>query len=249
MEYCYPPLGPIEKQFLRHVLLGESIAPYRVIATPLAVIPFDGKILLDSTTATAKGHRHLARWLRDIETKWGEHAARKLDRSLRISLRQRLDFMRGLTGQFPVSELRVVYPQSGTLLCAAVLGAGEIVEHKAYWASARSRDEANYLVAILNAEEVRRRIAAMQSKGQGGARDFDLLPFELKIPEFTSQDPLHLALAAAAAHAEKIAASVPLDPAAYFTINRRTIREALIADGIAARIETLVTQLLPPYAP
>ena len=39
---------------------------------------------------------------------------------------------------------------------------------------------------------------------------------------------------------------VPIDPAAYFTTTRRAIREALIADGIAPHIETLVQHLLPP---
>jgi hypothetical protein len=53
-------------------------------------------------------------------------------------------------------------------------------------------------------------------------------------------------LAAAAAHAETIAAAVELTDAQHFTAKRRAIRAALTADGVAAEIEALVDALLPP---
>jgi hypothetical protein len=53
-------------------------------------------------------------------------------------------------------------------------------------------------------------------------------------------------LAAAAAHAEKIAAAVELSESQHFTAKRRTIRTALLADGVAAEIEAMVDALLPP---
>ncbi|MDE2198512.1 MAG: hypothetical protein KGJ41_05765 [Rhodospirillales bacterium] len=239
-----PPEGPVERDFLRHVLLGESIAPYRILDTPLAVIPFDGKGLLDAAAAAGRGHRHLARWLREIEDHWNRLSNKGRDGKPRLTLSQRLDFQHGLSGQFPLPGLRVVYPKAGTLLCAAVLTSTEIVDHMAYWAPARQRAEADYLAAILNSETVRSRIAAMQPKGQGGARHFDLLPFELRIPDHSGADPLHQDLAAAGSHAEQVAARVPLQEGAYFTAHRRAIREALIADGVAAAIEGLVIRLL-----
>ena len=84
----------------------------------------------------------------------------------------------------------------------------------------------------------------MQPKGQGGARHFDNLIWELPIPEYDRRIRLHRDLAAAGAEAEQVAASVPLDLAAHFTRQRRAIRDALIADGIARRIDALVARLL-----
>ena len=77
---------------------------------------------------------------------------------------------------------------------------------------------------------------------------FDNLVWTLPIPEYDDTDPLHRDLAAAAAHAETIAAAVPLTDAQHFTAKRRAIREALAADGVAAEMEALVDALLPPDA-
>ena len=55
---------------------------------------------------------------------------------------------------------------------------------------------------------------------------------------------MHRALAKAAARAEKIAALVEAKAGEHFTRTRKRIRAALIADGIAGKIETLVSELI-----
>lgn len=72
-----PPRGAVEAQFLRTVLLGESVAPFRLLTTALAVIPAEDGVILDPATAAAAGHRHLATWLRDIDGKWRAHCRRR----------------------------------------------------------------------------------------------------------------------------------------------------------------------------
>jgi hypothetical protein len=162
-----------------------------------------------------------------------------------MTLLRSLDHMRKLTSQFPIACLRVVYAKAGTLFAATKLEQTKVlVDHMAYWATARTVDEANYLCAILNSETARLRIAPMQPKGQGGARHFDNLVWELPVPEYDRRIRLHRDLAAAGAKAEQVAATVPLDEAAHFTRKRRAIRDALIADGIAGRIDALVARLL-----
>lgn len=240
-----PPRGPVENQFLRHVLLGESLAPFRLLRTPLAVIPADGLKVLDAKDAAAYGHIHLARWLRQTEAAWDENARKDGAGKPKMTLRQRLDHVRGLSLQLPNAGLRVVYAASGTLPSATIVENPEyLVEHKAYWTALRSRAEGQYLCAIINSEAARRRITDMQSKGQGGARDFDNLVWELRIPEYDRKIALHRALAAAAVEAESIAARVELAESAYFTTQRRAIRDALVASGVATKIDALVEQLL-----
>ncbi|WP_235705213.1 N-6 DNA methylase [Acidiphilium iwatense] len=240
-----PPRGPVENQFLRHVLLGESLAPFRLLRTPLAVIPADGLKVLDAKDAAAYGHIHLARWLRQTEAAWDANARKDGAGKPKMTLRQRLDHVRGLSLQLPNTGLRVVYAASGTLPSATIVENPEyLVEHKAYWTALRSRAEGQYLCAIINSEAARRRITDMQSKGQGGARDFDNLVWELRIPEYDRKIALHRALAAAAVEAESIAARVELAESAYFTTQRRAIRDALVASGVATKIDALVEQLL-----
>ncbi|MCC7276561.1 MAG: N-6 DNA methylase [Alphaproteobacteria bacterium] len=240
-----PPAGPVEAQFLRPLLLGENLAPFRLIGETLAVIPVDGMSLLDSSGAGLAGHRHLAAWLRDIETKWAAHASRSATGGPRMTLVQQIDHMRKLSHQFASPGPKIAYTKAGTLLSAAIVENGDIViDHKAYWAPVRGTDEARYLCALINSETVLRRVIPMQSRGWRDPRDFDKLVWELPIPEFSPREPLHRELAAAAEEAERVAAAVAL-PEGDYRRKRRAIRDALAAAGLTVRMEALVGRLLP----
>jgi hypothetical protein len=92
-----PPRGPVEAEFLRPLALGESVAPFRMLDTVTAVIPLDGRNMLNAATARAKGHRHLSEWMADVEAKWAAHANKNADGHLRMTLSARLDHMRTLS--------------------------------------------------------------------------------------------------------------------------------------------------------
>jgi hypothetical protein len=240
-----PPRGQIESDFLRNVLLGAGLAPFRILETSLAVIPAKGSRLFDSAEAAAAGFVYLARWLRQTEALWNDNARKDATGKAKMTLTQQLDHLRKLSIQLPNDSRRVVYSASGTLPSAVVVEDKRLlVEHAAYWVALRSRDEGDYLCAIINSHAAQKRITDMQAKGQGGARHFDNLIWELKIPEYDRRIALHRNLAAAAGEAETIAAAVELKEGAYFTTHRRAIREALTASGIAGRIDALVEQLL-----
>lgn len=120
------------------------------------------------------------------------------------------------------------------------------MDHKAYWAAARSSEEAAYLTAVINSAAVLAKVTDLQSYGQRDKRDFDNLVWTLPIPEYDNTDPLHRDLADAAIHAQVVAAAVELTDSRHFTAKRRAIRAALVADGVAAEIEAMVDALLPP---
>lgn len=239
-----PPSGPVESQFLRPLLLGETIAPFRLLAPALAVLPIDGETILDAAQAAAAGHRHLAAWLRDIEAKWAANASRRTDGTPRMTLRQQIDHMRKLSIQLDARPLRVVYTKSGTRLSAAMVEDPNIlVDHKAYWCSAHSLAEGCYLCTLVNSDHALAQVIPMQAHGWRDPRDFDNLLWELPIPGYDSANPLHAELADAGAEAERLAAEVRL-PEGHFTMKRRAIRSALAEAGIAQRIEALVARLL-----
>lgn len=241
-----PPRGPIEIQFLRPVILGESIVPFRLLESPLGVVPLDGTDNLSARHAIERGYRHLADWLYDAETKWNATSNKDSNGVPRMTLAERADHMRNLSIQGGPPNIRVAYTKAGTRLSAAVIPAdASVVDHMAYWAPVRSPAEADYLAAIINSEFVLVRVADLQVHGQKDKRHFDNLVWTLPIPEYDATDPLHRDLAAAAAQAEQVAAAVDLAPHNHFTAKRRAIREALAAHGIAAEIESLVAALLP----
>ncbi|MGH7907429.1 MAG: hypothetical protein ACREP6_12470 [Candidatus Binataceae bacterium] len=237
--------GPIEKQFLRELLLGESIAPFRILKPALAVIPWDRKssAVLDAKAAQAAGYGNLARWMKQAEALWNQHAHRN-GGDLRMSLIGRLDYQRGLSAQMPPAKLRVLCSASGTLAAATILkDQAAIVEHKLCWAAFEDENEARYITAILNSDTLRARVAPHQSKGQWGARDFDKLLVNGPIPKFDPGLGLHRELVAAADEAGRLAADVRLPEGIHFIRARQHIRQALRDAGIAGRMELLVTKL------
>ena len=241
-----PPRGPVEEVFLRPTLLGENLAPFRLLEPALAIIPVNQRgHLLTATSARADGAPRLADWLTDCQTKWAQHASQDGDGKPKMTLAENIDHLRKLTGQFPTSDLRVAYNKSGTMLSATVITEPKlIIDHMAYWSRARSAAEARYLVGVLNAETCRERITDKQAKGQGGARHFDNLIWELPIPEYDGRNALHQRIAALAGECEALAATVVLDAGAYFTTQRRAIRDALGEAGLMQRLDTLVAELL-----
>ena len=155
-------------------MLGESIAPYRVLGSVPTVIPWDERTrtVLDAAAARSAGYVHLASWLTAAEGLWESHGRGQM------ALSDRIDYHGSLAIQMPSAPVRVVYAASGTQPAAAVLrDPGGVVEHKLYWADVEE-NEGHFLAAVLNSEAARSRVAHLQSRGQWGARDFDKVIFE-----------------------------------------------------------------------
>jgi hypothetical protein len=231
----------VEKEFLRPLYLGESIAPFRVLSPVLAVIPWDEQndSLLNSTEAQVRGYAYLASWLQKAEQLWSKHGSGKR------TLKEQCDYYGQLTAQFPAVPLRIVYSKAGTLPAASLISdIRGIEDHTLYWAKVNSKQEGRYLLAILNSETARHLAEHLQSRGQWGARHFDKVILSLPIPPFDSSTKLHMALSRAAAHAEHVASAVQLTEGTHFITARKRIRAALDEDGITQKMDKLVAELL-----
>lgn len=233
----------VEADFIRPVLLGESILPYRLVWPMEGVIPVDGKGRLDSTSAqlSKRSYDKLASWMKKAESVWDATKAE----GTRPTLIEQLDYNGKLSSQFPIAPLRIVYAKAGSQPAACVIRDDRaVIDHKLYWAKPDSEDEAYYLVAILNSETARARAEGYQSRGQFGARDFDKVMFNLPIPRFSAGAALHRAIADQGRAAEAAAEAVELKEGEKFQRARKRVRDGLTELGIAPRIDALVAQLL-----
>jgi hypothetical protein len=104
----------VEASCLRPAYLGSSIAPFRVLDRPEAVIPVDGTTVLDSQRAESRGLSNTADWLRQCERLWDKHS------SGRITFREQIDWLGKLNSQFPITPIRVTYSASGSIAAACV---------------------------------------------------------------------------------------------------------------------------------
>ncbi|MFF4653583.1 N-6 DNA methylase [Streptomyces sp. NPDC001380] len=231
--------GVVEKEFVRPVLLGESILPYRVLPPRKAVLPLEGTTLLHGEHPNLDRYPDLAQWWRGAEQQWLTH--RSTDR---LTLVEQLDFRRKLTAQLPGTSLRVVYGKAGMHVAAALVDApNAVIDHKLYWGTVTTREEGMYLCAILNTPVLTELVRPLMSYSKD-ERDIDKHLWKLPIPQYDASAPKHRRLAElGAAEADRIAA-LKIDESGNFVRLRQLVREALAASPHAEELDTLVGELL-----
>src|SRR5262249_40562157 len=139
--------GVVETEFLRPVLLGESVIPFRIAETFEAVLPRDREGLMDGQSDRLDAYEGLASWWRRAEAILEEHRSEQT----RLTLIEQLDYQHKFRQQFPIQPERIVYNKSGMHLVAARLNDRRmVIDHALYWATAASTAEAQYLCATLN---------------------------------------------------------------------------------------------------
>ncbi|WP_081495109.1 N-6 DNA methylase [Mycolicibacterium chubuense] len=238
--------GSVEKQFIHTALLGESIAPFRLLDPFETVVPVDnGSLLKQSDIDKNPG---LAQWWNAVNAEWDEHKTGQ-NRAKAVSLTQQADHMGKLTRQLGGAKHRVLYSKSGNTLAAVRTdNPDHIVDHSLYVVPARNEPEAVYLTAVLNAPAVTAAVAQYQSKGLFGTRHFDKYVWLLPIPQYNGSDALHEQIVELGRHAEEVAAAVDIPAGTGFQAARKLIRQALIADGVSGALDTAVGPWLPTPA-
>lgn len=231
--------GVVESEFLRPVLLGESVLPFRIAETFEAIIPRDREGLMDGQSDRLDAYEGLARWWRRAEEVWDEHRS-----SDRLTLTDRLDYQHTLEQQFPIQPERIVYNKSGMHLVAARLkDRRAVIDHKLYWATAASAAEALYLCAVLNTATFTELVRPFMSYGKD-ERDFDKHIWQLPIPLYDPADDLHRRLSARGEELEAAIAALELAPGRHFAAVRRDIREFIAGSEAGRDAEELVAELL-----
>lgn len=230
--------GTIESEFIRPLYTGSSILPFRCQEPGLAVIPWNGKILMSGESELIDMYPGLCDWWRKAEEKWNEYRTND-----RLSLLERIDFQKGLSQQFPIVKERILYATSGMHICSARLSNKQaIIDSKLYWATTESPEESYYLCAILNAEITTLETRPFMSYGKD-ERDIHKHVWNLNIPKFNSQDQLHLEITKIGQTLEKEIAQLELRNV-YFANIRQDIRKYIRNSTQGKELEKLVAELL-----
>ncbi|HHT9119795.1 MAG TPA: Eco57I restriction-modification methylase domain-containing protein [Candidatus Hypogeohydataceae bacterium YC41] len=201
----------VESRFLYATLLSTDLLPFGHLDYRTIVLPIEAQgdhyKLIDVDGARQRGFLNLSRWLERVEGEWTKRRSSKAERITALGW---LDYRRKLTSQNPQARYRVIYNTSGTFLTAAIVenepvkfeingqqiaGHGFVADTKTYFCELSNKQEAFFLVAILNAPLIDKLIKPMQSRGLWGPRDIHKKVLELPIPQFSSENASHLRLA------------------------------------------------------
>lgn len=231
--------GVVETEFIRRVLLGESLLPYRILPGREAVLPLDGSALITGPDSRLDYYLGLAEWWRKAEATWEAHRS-----SARLTLAEQLDFRHKLTAQVPAPPLRLVYSASGMHVAAAIVDdQTAIIEHKLYWAPIANWEEGLFLSAILNSSALTELVRPMMSYGKD-ERDIDKYLWNLPIPLYDAGNATHQRLADLGRQQHETVTGLPLDDGMHFVTMRRRIRAELARHPATPEIEAIVLEML-----
>lgn len=221
--------GQIEDDFLFRTITGSELVYFTTLEVPIAVLPVEisgsSYYLHDEESARAQGHTHLANWIEEAERQYDLYK----EEDNNNSALDELDNRNKLTEkQSPDAKYKVIQNGGGAYVCGAVIEAGTfedipvgnqtievqknqngdipaIIDHKCYHYETNDRDEAYYLSGFLNSPGIRDLIKDMINKGKFGRRDIHRRVWEVYIPEYNPDDPLHNEIRDKAIEGEEIA--------------------------------------------
>jgi hypothetical protein len=234
----------VGSEYLFPVLLGETVAPYRLLSPLTAVLPIAGGELLASEKVAE--HEDLSTWWDQAEGLWASNRVA----SETSALAERIDYHGQLSAQLGKTfPYRVCYTSSGNRLAAVtVTDERVVVEHSLYWAAVETQSEARYLTAILNSNALLDRVRPLQSLGLFGARHFDKYVFKIPFGRYDRSNSDHVRLVNLTKAAESVAAAADISAAKRFQDARKIIDGDLKSSGVADEIEQLVDSILPVVA-
>ncbi|WP_203717745.1 N-6 DNA methylase [Asanoa siamensis] len=231
--------GVVETEFIRDVLLGESLLPYRLLPARRVVLPIVGQRLIASDDSVLDYYPGLADWWQQAVAVWENHR-----RSTRLTLGEQLDYRRKLSVQIPPSPLRLAYGASGMHVSAAVVEDPRVIlEHGLYYCTISTHDEGLYLCAILNSALLTELIRPMMSYGKD-ERHVDKHIWQLPIPLYDKARPDHRRLVELGARQRDIVSGLAFDENTSFISLRRRIRTELATHPAATQIEAIVRAML-----
>lgn len=204
--------GQVESRFLYTTLLSTDLIPFGHLGFRLVALPIlpqnKGYQILDAGTARKEGFAYLAKWLEKVEEEWVKKRGAKAEN---LSALECLDYRKKLTSQKPGATYWITYIKSGTNLTASLVEnrpikfaingqevpvQGFVAENVTFYMETSDREEASYLVAVLNSPTIDEMIKPMQSRGLWGPRDIHKKVLELPIPKFEAENPQHQRLSA-----------------------------------------------------
>jgi hypothetical protein len=258
---------PIEEEFLHATLLSTDLLPFGHLDFRPVVLPLTedehGYQMIPLDRARREGFLRLAAWVERAQDTW---VRKRREKAERMDIYQRLNLHNGLTGQNPNGKYLVLYPMSGTYLCAATVMGGPqelrigqatiklknvVADYKTFVFATREEREAFYLSAVLNSSVIDGLVKPMQSRGLWGPRDICKKVLELPIPEFTTTNRNHSRLAQIAQRsAERVREMVPELKASFAETRgphaigpaRSAVRQALKQE--LAEIDSIVREIL-----
>ena len=222
--------GNIPKHWVCDVVTSNELLPYHTSELSQFTIP------LSKTRTTFDDSPMDCNYWRNVDGIYKKHMG--AGGNTPKTLLNRLNHHKALEKQLNrESKYLVVYNSSGIWLYASIMPSNTIVEHMIYTVSVKSKDEALFLTALLNADVMQE---AYQNTRKSDRHFNAYFWSEVPLPRFNPKNKKHVELAKLAKEAITISEQDPIQ-------KRKDVSEYLRENGISAKIDDIIKKLLPEY--
>ena len=215
--------GVVENDHLFDVYLGECIAPYVALDPLKAALPVHRPTMtmpLNHDNCTDNKHKacrlDIPKLHSNMQRRWNQTAKMYSEAHKHKDLYSRLNYQKGMASQLEYLQgliagnrgVRVAYTTSGQPTATIIRDKRAVIESKAYQVKCQTENEAHYILAVINSNEIAAAAAAFMTRGLYGARDFHKHGWKLPIPRRDASDPLHVRLSELGKTAEQECADI-----------------------------------------
>ena len=219
--------GVVHNDHLLDVYLGECIAPYVALGPLKAALPVHRPTMtIPLNHDDCEDDKHDACRLQvaelhpTMQRRWNNAAEmfREAHKNQAIKdLYSNMNHLNKLTSQLEYLQgatagdgtVRIAYTQSGQPTAAVIRDRNAIVDRKLYQTICQSEDEAHYLTAILNSDELATRAKPFCTTNWAKKiRDFEKHGWNLPVPRHDASDQLHVRLSELGETAEQECATL-----------------------------------------
>ena len=234
-----PMSGEIPAKWIKNVCTQDLLLPFKLNEPDVKfIIPVDGKnqLILDEKELMKETF-----W-KELDNTYKERKGK--GDSTPISLIENINFRNKLLPQFQRSKgWIVIYNASGAYLRSARSNDDKLLfNHKLYWHTCTSKEEAGYLVTLLNSNY----LLDSFKYARESLRGYDTHIWKkVPIPKFDSNNRSHLKIAELCSKAEELVSGLPSE---YIdssqSIASAKIRKKLIESCLATEIDKAVEKVI-----
>ena len=231
--------GRVPKHWIRAILTSRDVLPFAVGTPGRCIVPA-GK-----NGALLERPEHECEFWKVLEDVYQNYRGK--GRNTPRTLVEQIDFNEKLSvqmGRGSVNENTVLYPVSADIMRATFTGAEGVIDSSLYYWQAPSKEEALYLVTVLNAECLRE--AFLQCRESG--RHFHQHPWrKVPIPRFNDGNRKHRELAELGTQAiTAVGTCMATTPQHLGQVGiSKRIRSCLHETGLAGGIDDAVRKIMP----
>ncbi|NMC06315.1 MAG: N-6 DNA methylase [Candidatus Lokiarchaeota archaeon] len=179
----------VERRYLFPLVKGSELHPFGVHDPFLVFLPLKRGVTsyeFDAAGFAATSSTRASKHFRAIDDAY-KKTCKNLDRIK--DLWARVNFDNELTNEAMARPFKIIIPDCGSTMAAAIVPGECIVEHALHYIGLHDEREARYLLGILNAPCIEKDVLLRKSE-----RHIGQLALEYKIPPFDPADPAHASI-------------------------------------------------------